>query len=525
MILQLEQVVPCVVVPFRPDPNIAVEVGKLSGDPPTPAQGTNSPRNNIASQLPVGDQRQSGLSREYGGEVFGNAAMFADLTFDETVDPETGDVNITGISDLNTALAVNEANVILSGAARFDYFNTVAVNRGTFELHNQRSFTTAGDYTNDGGTTIVDSGAELRVAGDLTVTGTMSGSTSITGTTNASWNIGSATDATAADVSVLFGQTSGQESLVFDGDSTDDFLLSDDLQMLAQADLRFADSDSSNYVAFQGPATVSSNVTWTLPSADGSSGQILSTDGSGTLSWASDANAGGTVTSITEGTGMSFSVTPITSTGTINLATDSTLTHSGAWTLSGNWVNTANPWADNEVSDTLTASVFKGSGSTSDAVDLATAEVSGLLPAANITHSLDDAYDDGQSITVDTANVVLDLGSGYGLPLTDMDSAGDILILETAQSTADRADIYVANASSGGVTMGDLVVQMSDSAAGVLFETQGATELSSVTTTDSREAVAITVRPVRRRAIWINIEPTPPAPLMTRIEPLAFFWP
>ncbi len=105
------------------------------------------------------------------GEVFGNAAMFADLTFDETVDPETGEINITGISDLNTELAVNEANVILSGAARFDYFNTVAVNRGTFELHNQRSFTTAGDYTNDGGTTLVDSGAELRVAGDLTVNG------------------------------------------------------------------------------------------------------------------------------------------------------------------------------------------------------------------------------------------------------------------------------------------------------------------------------------------------------------------
>jgi hypothetical protein len=32
-----------------------------------------------------------------------------------------------------------------------------------------------------------------------------------------------------------------------------------------------------------------------------------------------------------------------------------------AETLAGNWVNTANPWADNEVSDTLTASVLSGS--------------------------------------------------------------------------------------------------------------------------------------------------------------------
>jgi len=56
----------------------------------------------------------------------------------------------------------------------------------------------------------------------------------------------------------------------------------------AQGDLRFADSDSSNWVAFQAPATVASNVTWTLPSTDGTSGQLLSTNGSGTLSWATD---------------------------------------------------------------------------------------------------------------------------------------------------------------------------------------------------------------------------------------------
>jgi hypothetical protein len=52
-----------------------------------------------------------------------------------------------------------------------------------------------------------------------------------------------------------------------------------------QFDLRFGDSDSSNWVAFQGPATVSSNVTWTLPNADGTNLQALTTNGSGTLSW------------------------------------------------------------------------------------------------------------------------------------------------------------------------------------------------------------------------------------------------
>jgi hypothetical protein len=58
-------------------------------------------------------------------------------------------------------------------------------------------------------------------------------------------------------------------------------------QLQAQTDLRFADADSSNWVAFQAPATISSNVTWTLPATDGTSGQFLSTNASGTLSWAS----------------------------------------------------------------------------------------------------------------------------------------------------------------------------------------------------------------------------------------------
>lgn len=63
-----------------------------------------------------------------------------------------------------------------------------------------------------------------------------------------------------------------------------------DVTLNAQGDVRFADSDSSNWVAFQGPATVASNVTWTLPNADGTSGQVLSTDGAGALSWSTPSS-------------------------------------------------------------------------------------------------------------------------------------------------------------------------------------------------------------------------------------------
>ena len=61
------------------------------------------------------------------------------------------------------------------------------------------------------------------------------------------------------------------------------------LTLNATAELRLADTDSSHYVGFKSPGTVTTNRIWTLPSADGSAGQTLSTDGSGALSWSTPA--------------------------------------------------------------------------------------------------------------------------------------------------------------------------------------------------------------------------------------------
>ena len=84
---------------------------------------------------------------------------------------------------------------------------------------------------------------------------------------------------------VLGFSASGTEQMIFDQNG---------LTLQAQNDLRFADSDSSNYVGFQAPATVSSSLTWTLPATDAAvSGYALVSDASGTLSWA--AAGGGAV--------------------------------------------------------------------------------------------------------------------------------------------------------------------------------------------------------------------------------------
>ena len=65
-----------------------------------------------------------------------------------------------------------------------------------------------------------------------------------------------------------------------------------DLELAAQRELRFEDADSSNYVGFKSPATVTTNRIWTLPAVDGTNGQVLSTNGSGTLSFRTPAGGG-----------------------------------------------------------------------------------------------------------------------------------------------------------------------------------------------------------------------------------------
>ena len=71
--------------------------------------------------------------------------------------------------------------------------------------------------------------------------------------------------------------SAGVEKFIMDGNG---------ITLQAQSDLRFADSDSSNYVGLQAPATISSNFILTLPNSDTSvAGYALVSDGSGNLSW------------------------------------------------------------------------------------------------------------------------------------------------------------------------------------------------------------------------------------------------
>lgn len=95
-----------------------------------------------------------------------------------------------------------------------------------------------------------------------------------------------------------------------------------------QADLRFyeATGNGTNYVGFQAPAAITADVLWTLPAADGSNGQVLSTNGTGTLSWASfSANSISQLNS-------SVTVTDTGTDGTVTFNTDGT----NRWVINNN---------------------------------------------------------------------------------------------------------------------------------------------------------------------------------------------
>ncbi|TAL66878.1 MAG: hypothetical protein EPN82_16605 [Bacteroidetes bacterium] len=94
---------------------------------------------------------------------------------------------------------------------------------------------------------------------------------------SAGWTVGAGVVYNTTDNIGIGISTPGQKLELFDGN----LLLSNSA---TAAELRFAEPGGIDYTAFKAqPQTA--NVTYTLPSADGSPGQFLATDGAGLLSW------------------------------------------------------------------------------------------------------------------------------------------------------------------------------------------------------------------------------------------------
>ena len=123
--------------------------------------------------------------------------------------------------------------------------------------------------------------------------------------------------------------------------STDSWTSSEHLSVSGQKEVRYLDADSSHYVGFKSAATVTSNVVWTLPSADTSvSGYVLSSNASGVLSWVAPGQSAspdftGTLTLTDDGNIRGFASTQATYTGSVKTFTVTVATKTAAHRYNG----------------------------------------------------------------------------------------------------------------------------------------------------------------------------------------------
>jgi len=165
----------------------------------------------------------------------------------------------------------------------------------------------------------------VNIPGDLTVNGT----TTTINTTNLD----------VEDKNITLGKVSTPSDTTADGggltlkgatdktfnwvNSTDSWTSSEHISVSGQKEFRYLDNDSSHYVGFKSPATVASNLIWTLPATDASvSGYVLSSNASGVLSWVApgqnaDPNFTGTLTLTNDGNIRGFASLHATYTGSV----------------------------------------------------------------------------------------------------------------------------------------------------------------------------------------------------------------
>jgi len=193
------------------------------------------------------------------------------------------------------------------------------------------------------------------------------------------------------------------------------------------------DTDNgSNYVGLKAANTLGSNVTWTLPSADGSANQVIATDGSGTLSFASTTStiAGATDTNITTPADASLLFYDTGTSKWIDnvMSGDATMADTGALTIAAGAVENAMLADDAVGADELAANAVVTASMVNDAV---TADK--LASSAVVTASIVD-----NAVTLDKiADAVIILES-EGISSNDVDTG-----FPTAAAVKDYVDTNI----------------------------------------------------------------------------------
>lgn len=182
--------------------------------------------------------------------------------------------------------------------------------------------------------------------------------------------------------------------------------------LLNLAETRWYNTGSTQYVGFKAP-TLSGNQIWTLPTTDGSTGQVIKTDGSGALGWASAVTnpmtATGDIIYSSSGTGTPARLAIGASTSVLHGGTTPsyaavTLTTDVTGTLpvanGGTGVTSSTGSGSNVLSTgpTLTTPVLIGTIDTSDTTVTLT-----VSSSRNITFT---SFTAGRTVTLPTTSIV-----------------------------------------------------------------------------------------------------------------------
>ena len=335
------------------------------------------------------------------------------------------------------------SNTVFSGADNFGVTLKYSVNRllvfknGTL-LRRGTEFTA----TNGTSVTLTSSAANSDIIRIVTYTGSYEGvSAAVTGQSGAN-NLISAGGALHNNNSggfVINGDSNTVQlptvsnSVEFNG--SNGVFFNDNIFVNAESsspnEIRFRDADNSNYVALKAANTIGSNVSFVLPSSDGSNGHVLKTDGSGNLSFGTAVPSGVDVTANNSTDETIFPVFVDGQTGEQGLETDSGFTY-------------------NPSSGTLTATIFVGAltGNASTTTALANARTIGGVSfdgTANI--NLPGVNASGNQDTSGNAATATALATARTIHGVSFDGSANIDLSEVIQDTVGA--MVSSNTESG----------------------------------------------------------------------------
>ena len=226
-------------------------------------------------------------------------------------------------------------------------------------------------------------------------------------------------------------------------------------------------NSGTNSITIKSPDTLASDLTYTMPGTDGSNGQVLSTNGSGTLSFIDSA--------------ANLSMAGDSGTDTVALLTD-TLTFAGT----ANEIETA--VTDNQVQIGLPNDVTVGGGLTVTTFTIAGVAVTAILDEDNMASNRANALSTQQSIkayvdsqvggvdlTFTTAEGTNGTGGGGGSVATSQTM--------TFAGTTDEIDVTVSGQSITYGLPNDVTVANNLTVAGNLFVNGSTTQVNTSTTT------------------------------------------